>query len=295
MKLTVTLTGQKRRYRRSFSIRTVVSMTVLSSLFVLVSSRTTDSVMEDFGRVKVAQGELNASKAEVDALATNTKTQLEELMLQIAQLEAQMYQLEQKNQNIAVNIGMKSTDLDEFVADSDVSAIENDSLLQRINAFKSSLDEKSTQLNVLESIVKGHHIDNQSQISGRPVNSGWLSSYYGMRADPFSGKPAMHKGIDFAGKTGDDVVSTGAGIVTWAGDRYGYGLLVEINHGNGLVSRYGHNQSLEVSIGDVVTKGEVVAIMGSTGRSTGAHVHYEVLKNGKQIDPLPFVYKSTSR
>ncbi len=295
MKLTVTLTGQTRRYRRSFRMRTVVSITVLSSLFVLVSSRSTDSALEDFGRVKHAQGELNASKQQAQALENATRTQLVELMRQVASLESQLYQLEQKNQNIASNLGMKAADLDALNASSDESSVENDILLQRIKSFQASLEAKSSQLDVLESIVQGHHIDKQSQLSGRPVNSGWLSSYYGMRADPFSGKPAMHKGIDFAGKIGDDVVSTGAGIVTWAGDRYGYGLLVEINHGNGIVSRYGHNKSLEVSIGDVVTKGQVVAIMGSTGRSTGAHVHYEVLKNGKQIDPLPYVYKSTSR
>lgn len=103
----------------------------------------------------------------------------------------------------------------------------------------------------------------------------------------------MHKGVDFAGSEGDDVVATGAGLVTWAGERYGYGNLVEIEHGNGLVTRYGHNKALEVQVGDVVTKGQVIAVMGSTGRSTGPHVHYEVLKKGKQIDPLPFVYRKS--
>ena len=101
----------------------------------------------------------------------------------------------------------------------------------------------------------------------------------------------MHKGLDFGGETGDNVVATAAGIVTWAGERYGYGNLVEIEHGDGLITRYGHNQSLRVAVGEVVTKGQPVAVMGSTGRSTGAQVHYEVIRNGQQIDPLPFVYK----
>ena len=100
----------------------------------------------------------------------------------------------------------------------------------------------------------------------------------------------MHKGLDFAGKEGDPVIATAAGLVTWAGERSGYGYMIEIDHGNGLVSRYGHNALLDVEMGDVVTKGQVIADMGSTGRSTGVHVHYEVLRNGKQIDPLPFVY-----
>lgn len=103
--------------------------------------------------------------------------------------------------------------------------------------------------------------------------------------------PAMHKGLDFAGEEGADVVATGAGVVTWADSRFGYGNLVEIDHGDGIVTRYGHNKTLLVKTGDIVAKGQVISKMGSTGRSTGPHVHYEVLKHGKQIDPLPYVYR----
>jgi murein DD-endopeptidase MepM/ murein hydrolase activator NlpD len=112
-----------------------------------------------------------------------------------------------------------------------------------------------------------------------------------MRKDPFSGLPAMHKGLDFGGSEGSPVIATGAGMVTWAGPRYGYGNLVEVDHGDGLVTRYGHSKSIHVKVGDVVTKGQQIADMGTTGRSTGPHVHYEVLKNGVQIDPLQFVYR----
>jgi murein DD-endopeptidase MepM/ murein hydrolase activator NlpD len=112
-----------------------------------------------------------------------------------------------------------------------------------------------------------------------------------MRDDPFTQTPAMHKGIDFAGTEGDEVIATAAGIVTWSGERYGYGNLIEIDHGNGLVTRYGHNKELTVSVGEVVIKGQEIALIGNTGRSTGAHVHYEIIKNGTQIDPLPYVYR----
>jgi murein DD-endopeptidase MepM/ murein hydrolase activator NlpD len=103
----------------------------------------------------------------------------------------------------------------------------------------------------------------------------------------------MHKGIDFAGKEGTGVVATGSGVVSWASNRYGYGELVEINHGNGLKTRYGHNKTIVVKVGDVVSKGQVIAKMGSTGRSTGPHVHYEILKNDRQIDPLKYVYRKS--
>ena len=148
-----------------------------------------------------------------------------------------------------------------------------------------------TQLSILETVVSNLHIDKERYISGRPIKKGWLSSPYGLRNDPFTGRRAMHKGIDFAGSEGAKVVATAAGVVTWAGNMFGYGNLVEIDHGNGLKTRYGHNESLTVNVGDVVTKGQKIANMGSTGRSTGPHVHYEVLRAGKQIDPQKYVYR----
>jgi murein DD-endopeptidase MepM/ murein hydrolase activator NlpD len=99
----------------------------------------------------------------------------------------------------------------------------------------------------------------------------------------------MHKGMDFAGKEGSGIVAVANGVVTWAGDRYGYGNLIEINHGNGYATRYGHNAKLLVKVGDSVEKGQVISLMGSTGRSTGPHVHFEVLKNDRQINPAKFV------
>ena len=99
----------------------------------------------------------------------------------------------------------------------------------------------------------------------------------------------MHKGMDFAGKKGSDVVAVASGVVTWSGERYGYGNLVEINHGNGYVTRYGHNAEILVKTGDSVERGQTISKMGSTGRSTGPHVHFEVLLNNRQVDPIRFV------
>lgn len=101
----------------------------------------------------------------------------------------------------------------------------------------------------------------------------------------------MHKGVDFAGKENADIIATAAGVVSWAGRRSGYGYLIELNHGKGMKTRYGHNKVLLVSAGDVVTKGQVIARMGSTGRSTGPHVHYEILRNNQQINPIKFIYR----
>ena len=168
-------------------------------------------------------------------------------------------------------------------------------LLLNISELEYSLAHEEKQLKMLESITLGHHIENTRYLSGRPITKGWLSSYFGTRKDPFSGKPAMHKGVDFAGSENADIIATASGVVSWAGDRYGYGQLIEINHGDGLKTRYGHNKELTVSVGDVVTKGQVIAKMGSTGRSTGPHVHYEILRNNPQIDPMKYVYRKAKK
>ncbi len=164
-------------------------------------------------------------------------------------------------------------------------------LLSELTELQTELDHEEKQLKMLESLTLGHHITTTSYLSGRPIKKGWLSSYYGTRKDPFTGMPAHHKGIDFAGKEGAPVIATASGVVSWSGERYGYGNLIEINHGNGLKTRYGHNKTLLVDVGDVVGKGEVIAKMGSTGRSTGPHVHYEILRNNKQINPIKYVYR----
>ena len=107
--------------------------------------------------------------------------------------------------------------------------------------------------------------------------------------DPLDGREAFHKGVDFAGTAGSEVVAVAAGIVTWAGERSGFGKLVEINHGDGYLTRYAHNERTLVSVGQTVKRGEPVALMGSTGRSTGPHVHFEVVRNGRPVDPLTFI------
>ncbi len=162
-------------------------------------------------------------------------------------------------------------------------------LLGSLDNIDQQLDSREQQLNVLESLLMDKHMGVERYISGRPIKKGWMSSFYGERNDPFTGKPAWHAGVDFAGKEGNSVISTAAGIVSWVGDRYGYGLLIEINHGDGFVTRYGHNKKAMVKKGDVVSKGQIISLMGNSGRSTGAHVHYEILKNGRNVNPTSFI------
>jgi murein DD-endopeptidase MepM/ murein hydrolase activator NlpD len=163
------------------------------------------------------------------------------------------------------------------------------SLTAMVDDLQTQLSSRERQLGVLENLILTRELNKQVYPEGRPVQDGFISSYFGRRADPFTGFSAIHKGVDFAGPQGSTISSVAAGLVTFAGERAGYGQMVEINHGNGLATRYCHNEKLLVKTGDMVRKGQEVALMGSTGHSTGPHLHFEVLKNGAQVDPLRFI------
>lgn len=300
MSLTLVIRTNKKGFRLSLSRRQILAALVLTLALTLIAARTTDPLSDGAERVVYTQAGLIKQKQEVEQLKQTTQQQLTGMLVKMGEMQGQLLRLNALGEKLVSESDLNPQEFNfsdlpaaggptHELADLDLASADN--LISRMDAMLAQLDNKTKQLQVLESVLRHHHIETQSAITGRPINSGWLSSYYGVRKDPFSGMPAMHKGVDFAGSEGDDVVATGAGLVTWAGERYGYGNLVEIEHGNGLVTRYGHNKELEVRIGDVVTKGQVIAVMGSTGRSTGPHVHYEVLKKGKQIDPLPFVYR----
>jgi murein DD-endopeptidase MepM/ murein hydrolase activator NlpD len=123
----------------------------------------------------------------------------------------------------------------------------------------------------------------------RPVVGGWVSSHYGLRRDPFTGQPAVHRGLDFTGLDNSAILAVAPGVVTWSGRQRGYGNLIEIDHGNGWVTRYGHNSFNLVTPGDYVKPGQTIALMGSTGRATGTHLHFEVLYRGRYQNPTRFV------
>jgi murein DD-endopeptidase MepM/ murein hydrolase activator NlpD len=162
-------------------------------------------------------------------------------------------------------------------------------LTQMLDGLERKVELRDSQLAALEGVILARDLNQQIHPEGRPTKGGFISSGFGERQDPFSGHEAFHRGIDFAGAAGSQVVAVATGVVTWAGQRSGYGSLVEVNHGNGYITRYAHNQRTLVTVGQTVTRGEAIALMGSTGRSTGPHVHFEVLKNGRQINPASFL------
>lgn len=151
------------------------------------------------------------------------------------------------------------------------------------------------RLEAFEVLLRERELSTQTVPSGRPVREGWISSGYGYRVDPISGNRAFHHGIDFAGRRDSAVLAVASGVVTWSGKKPGYGNVVEVKHGNGYLTRYAHNRENLVEVGDRVDKDQQVARLGSTGRSTGPHVHFEVVKDGRIVNPWKFIREHTGR
>jgi len=171
-------------------------------------------------------------------------------------------------------------------------AISAHELDQRIGGLTHTFARAGDQLQVLESLLVDQNLDRSQTPSATPVANAYISSPFGGRIDPITGGHQFHKGLDLDGQTGDPVHSAADGIVMRAGfDPGGYGNVVDIDHGNGTMTRYGHCSRLLVKVGDLVHAGDEIAKVGSTGRSTGSHLHFEVLINGQQVNPRPYLSK----
>ncbi len=154
-----------------------------------------------------------------------------------------------------------------------------------IDALARQISTQAQQLSLLESVLADRKLDASMLPTGLPVRAGYASSGFGRRSDPFSGFNEFHKGVDFSGPRGSDVLTVADGVVQFSGRSNGYGNTVEIDHGNGYMTRYAHNHENIVAVGDRVKAGQVIAKMGSTGRSTGSHVHFEVWLDGRVVNP----------
>jgi murein DD-endopeptidase MepM/ murein hydrolase activator NlpD len=240
--------------------------------------------------------DLMRQQAQLEELKRALQEKVNALALRVGQMNANVIRVNALGKRLTHMANLDNGEFDftnppplggESGADGQPAQIPN--LTAMVDDLQNQLSSREQQLGVLENLILTRELNKQVYPEGRPVEEGWISSYFGHRADPFTGYSAVHKGVDFAGPEGTRVISVAAGLVTFAGERSGFGQMVEINHGNGLATRYCHNERLVVKQGDMVRKGQELALMGSTGRSTGPHLHFEVLKNGTQVDPLRFI------
>lgn len=252
--------------------------------------------------VRGLTGEIQEQRASIDSIRQENEDTLDALSIRIAQMNARIIRLDALGRRLT---HMADIDDGEFDFDSDPalggpeepmmagSGAAIPDVLEAMQALDAQLNNREAQLGVLEGVLMNQNLKDRVYPQGRPVKAGWISSYFGKRTDPFTGKAANHTGIDFAGKMGAEVNAVADGVVTWSADRYGYGIMIEINHGNGYATRYAHNSKNLVSVGEEVKKGQIVALMGETGRATGPNLHFEVLHNSSRVNPVKFIRDSS--
>jgi len=246
------------------------------------------------------QAEMDSQRLALSEATRIAEDNMDALALRLGKLQAHVIRLDALGQRLTT---MAKLDKGEFdfahppaqggpLANVDAVSMDVPDFMKSLEELSAQLNDRSQQLEVLEDMLMTRNLESEVVPAGRPITKGWLSSYFGPRTDPFNGRRVHHSGVDFAGKLGSDVVSVAAGVVTFAGRRSGYGNLVEVNHGKGYVTRYGHNSKILVKAGETVKKGQVLSKMGTTGRSTGPHVHFEVLYNGRAVNPKKYIQAS---
>jgi len=234
---------------------------------------------------------------------TQPEQQLQAVNQRVAEMQAQLLRLDALTQQMAQSAHVP---VQEFTIDpkgakggpllEEMSVLGEDNIDLRLQELSTLIAQKEAQIKALDRILSQKKWQsNLNYLANLPVRQGAITSTYGYRTDPFTGRTAFHAGMDFSGAEGEDIYAVAAGIVSFAGQKSGYGNVIEVTHGDGYITRYAHAQRLAAKEGDMVAKDQVIAYMGSTGRSTGTHLHYEVLVNGKQIDPMTYVSMALKR
>lgn len=229
-------------------------------------------------------GERQRTQAELDAMAQR-----------LGQLQGEILRLNALGERL---VEMARLDPEEFdfgrappmggPADSDFTRTDAGDLIRDVDSLARLLGDRGRKLDLLGDLIMHRELD-RTLSAGMPVRSGWVSSLFGTRRDPVTGRGSFHQGIDFVAKLGSEVVAVADGVVEYSGWRNGYGRTVEIRHPGGLLTRYAHNQKLMVEEGTLVRQGQGIATVGTSGRTTGAHLHFEVLKDGEPVDPSNYV------
>lgn len=247
-------------------------------------------------RIHELQQQIRQQDAQLSGVRQDAERGLDALALKLGQLQAQSTRLNALGVRLA-QVGKLDDAEFSFDQPPPVGGIEEageagyalpPGLEASIDQLAGQFDSQQAQLSTLQSLLLDARIESSLKPTGMPVQ-GYISSYFGTRPDPFDGHMARHTGIDIAVPKGTPVRAVAAGMVTFTGVRRGYGNVVEIDHGNGYMTRYAHNSTLLAHPGQRVNVGQVISDAGSTGRSTGAHLHFEVWHGGRVVNPLTYV------
>jgi len=255
---------------------------------------------EQIEHVQAQQEQLAAQQRAVEQTRLRTAAHLNALAQRLGHLQAQAMRLDALGARLTRMAGLDASEFDFSTrpamggpAESAQTTKQSD-VFDALDSLDSKMAQQSDQLNALQTLLIDRQIQSATMPAGWPVTGGWLSSRFGMRADPFTGRNSMHRGVDIASPLGSAIKAIGDGVISYAGEKRGYGLMVEIKHGQGFSTRYAHASKVLVNLGDRVVKGQEVARVGISGRSTGPHLHLEVLHNRAQVDPDTFLRQNNT-
>ena len=236
----------------------------------------------------------DSQQAQLDATRTQAQRELNALAARLGELQAEANRLNALGERLTRTgqLADGEFDFDKPIGVGGVGPTRDmapSELRGGLDQLESQFKASGEQLSVLESLLFNRKLDQEATPSRMPIADSYVTSGFGGRADPFGGGAAFHKGMDFHANTGDPVLAVADGVVSYAGVRSGYGNVVEIDHGNGYMTRYAHNRKNLVRVGQRVHAGEEIAFVGETGRATGPHCHFEVWLRGKPVNPLAYV------
>ncbi|MBS0320847.1 MAG: M23 family metallopeptidase [Proteobacteria bacterium] len=225
---------------------------------------------------------------------------LNAMAVRLGELQAQVLRLEGLGERLAKSAGLKPQELPSLTPETapgrggpisslPQKALSEDEFADLLKSLSRDVELRADQYGVLDALLTQDSANRKFLPTAMPVTNGWYSSNFGYRIDPFTGLQTFHEGVDFPAEVGTPVVATASGKVIFADTHPEYGKMVEIDHGNGLTTRYAHASKLLVKEGDLVVRGQAIALVGTTGRSTGPHLHYEVRLNGAAQNPVRFL------
>ena len=230
---------------------------------------------------------------------THLQDNLNVMASKLGQMQAQLLRLDALGERLAESSGIKSRDFlfnevpgqggarPELLSE-ELTFGEFNHKLQELSNM---LDERTDKLGALDSLLRHDRLSKYVLPSEMPVETNWYSSGYGYRIDPFTGKKAFHEGVDFSAEVGTPIKASAGGVVVYSDRHPEYGNMIEIDHGDDLVSRYAHASKRLVKLGQVVLQGQKIAEVGNTGRSTGAHLHFEIRHKDRPLNPSQFLKK----
>lgn len=288
---------------RHLAVVLIVGLVLLPTLIGVVTYRINE-MWERRGGSPAAvayRSELVQSRAALARAREDAVRHLNTLAQRLGTLQAQVLRLNALGSRLTRMAGL---DQREFSFDTlpamggperDVSyRVNAPDVVGNIEALSRELDRSQARLAALESLLLDRKLIAAVTPSAWPVDGGWISSSFGMRMDPFTGRQSVHEGVDIAARYGSPIYATGDGVVSLAGDKPGYGFTVEVTHESNLVTRYAHASALSVKVGDLVKRGDELARVGTTGRSTGPHLHFEVLRNDQAVNPARYLHQGAA-